>query len=37
VRLAEALAEAKWSDVSIRFKDGHTVKVTVRGRSADFD
>jgi hypothetical protein len=37
VRLAEALAEAKWSDVSIRFKDGHTVKVTVRGRNADFD
>jgi hypothetical protein len=32
-----ALGDAKWSDVSIRFIDGHTVEVDVRGHSGTFD
>lgn len=30
-------AGAKWSDVRIRFTDGHTVSVTVRGEQGTFD
>jgi hypothetical protein len=26
-----------WEDVSIRFKDGHNIKITVLGESGDFD